>query len=118
MTILTVLTGALLYITTYEMRNVVPATDDVNLNGIADAGIERAVREIRDDYLTTTQTGVADLRGADTSFSSSVSSEEDMCYIDGDTAQINNNSDEAIITIFDSNYTQTRIISIEAHIIA
>lgn len=118
MTILTVFTGALIYMTTIDMRNVAPQSDDVNLGSLADAGIDRAHREIRDDYLTTTSTGAADLRGADTSLSSSVSSEEDMRHIDGDTAQINNNSDQAIITIFDSNYTQTRIISIQAHIIA
>lgn len=118
MTILTVFTGALIHMTTIDMRNVAPQSDDVNMGSLADAGIDRAHREIRDDYLTTTSMGAADLRGADTSLSSSVSSEEDMRHIDSDTAQINNDSDQAIITIFDSNYTQTRIISIEAHIIA
>src|SRR3989338_4545904 len=114
MTMLTVFTGALIYMTTADMKNAASQSDDVNLGSLADAGIDRAHREIRDDYLAATSTGAADLRGADTSFSSSVSSEEDMRHIDGDTAQINNNSDQAIITIFDLNYTQTRITSIEA----
>lgn len=116
MTILTVFTGALIYMTTIDMRNVAPQSDDVNLGSLADAGIDRAHREIRDDYLTATSTGAADLRGADTSLSVSLGSPNNMRYIDTSNAAINADTDQAILRTFDSNYTNTRIISVEIHV--
>ena len=113
MTVLTVFTGSLIYMTTVDMKNVASQSDDVNLEGLADAGIDRAHREIKDDYTSTTSQGTADLRGADTSLSVSISSPNNMRYIDTSTATINNNADQAILRTFDSNYTNTKIISVE-----
>lgn len=112
MTALAVMAGALMYTIAYQTRGVAYVTTDLNLTGLADAGINRAHREIRDDYLTTTSQGVADLRGADTSLSSSVGSPNNMRYIDSNNATINNNADQAILRTFDSNYTNARIISV------
>ena len=116
MTILTVFTGALIYMTTADMKNAASQSDDVNLGSLADAGIDRAHREIRDDYLTTTSTGAADLRGADTSLSVSLGSPGNMRYIDTSNAAINADTDQAILRTFDSNYTNTRIMSVEIHV--
>lgn len=121
MTILTAFTGALIYMTTADMRNVAPQSDDVNLTGMADAGINKAHRAIRDDYLGLASspgsaTGVADLRGGDTSLSISIGSRNNMRYIDNANATINNNSDQAILRTFDSNYTDAKIISVVPHI--
>ena len=123
MTVLTVFAGSLIYMTTADMRNVAPQSDDVNLCGMADAGIDKAHRAIRDDYLTTTSIGAADLRGGDTGLSNDIGNENerlDMCYNrnnngdnDSGYVTINNNNDNAILRTFDSNYVNTRIISVE-----
>jgi Tfp pilus assembly protein PilX len=107
MTVLTVFTGALIYMATADMRSSAPQSDDVNLAGLADAGINIAHRAIRDDYLTTTSTGVADLRGA-------TSSPANMQYIDGTNAVISTGT--ATVSVFDSNYANTRIISVVPYI--
>ncbi len=121
MTVLTVFTGALLYMATADMRNVAPQSDDVNMGGMADAGINKAYRAISDDYAGSapspgSRTGVADLRGADTSLSSSIGAQDNMRYIDSVNATINNNNDLAILRTFDSNYTNTRIVSVVPYI--
>ena len=112
MTILILLVGALLFIVTYETRDLGARNDDVKLLNLAEAGVQRALREIRDDYLTNTQTGTATIRGSDTTGSVSIGSLANLTYIDGSTATINANSDEARLRTFDANYTHTRIISI------
>ena len=72
MTALTLIVGAILFIATYETRDVGVQVDDYKLLNLSEAGVEKALRVIRDDVLTTTQTGTADLRGADTTGSVSV----------------------------------------------
>ena len=124
MTILTVFTGALIYMATADMKNVAPQSEDVNLIGLADAGINKAHRAIRDDYSGSapspgSATGVADLRGGYTGFSSGLGSDIDnMRYIDNNYTTINDNTDQAILSTFDSNYANTRIISVEIHAVA
>jgi hypothetical protein len=126
MTVLTVFTGSLIYMTTADMKNSAPLSDDVNLAGLADAGIDRAHRAIRDFFLTNAQTGSADLRGGSTTGSSSITTPEHMMHIDGPAgvdptlaqltpavAIINNNNDIALLRTFDSNYTNTRILSVQ-----
>ncbi len=113
--VLTTIIMALAYLVSTETRGVGFQLDDTKALYLAQAGIERAFREIRDDILTTTQTGVADLRGADTSLSASIGSPGNMRYIDTSTATINSNTDQAILRTFDSNYRNTRIISVELH---
>ncbi len=86
--------------------------DDKKLLYLADAGVERALREIRNDYTSTTQIGAAYLRASDSTGSSSVGSIGNIFYFGDGTATINNNSDIAQVRTFDSNYVNTRIISV------
>ncbi len=110
MAVLTVMTGAFMYMVTYEGRSVGPQKEDADLSALADAGVDRAYRAIRDDYATTTQTGTADLRGGDTALSSSVTNPGNMYYIDNTSATFTTGT--AILRAFDANYVNTRIISI------
>lgn len=114
MTVLTVMTGAFMYMMTCQGRAVAPQRDEANMAGLADAGIEKAYREISDDYSGSapspgSATGVADLRGA-------TSSPTNMQYIDGTYATISTGA--ATVSVFDSNYTNTRIVSVVPHIVA
>lgn len=113
MVVLIAFAGALVYMVIYETKDLGAQRDDYRLLNLAEAGTQRSMRAIRDDYLTTTQTGVADLRGADTTLSVSITNPNNMRYIDTSTAMINANTDQAILMTFDSNYTNTRIISVE-----
>ncbi len=114
MLVLSVILGGMIFMVSYETRDIGAQKDDLNLLNFAEAGAERAMREIRDDYVTTTQTGTADLRGSDTTGSVSVTNEERMRYIDesGGNATINADTDVALLKTFDSNDTNTRIVSI------
>jgi len=112
MLVLAAMVMALAYYVSSETRGIGFQLDDTKALYLAQAGVERAFREIRDDFLTTSQQGVADLRGFDTGPSTSIGAPNNMRYIDGSTALINANTDQAIIEIFDSNYTQTRIVSV------
>ncbi|MFH0763587.1 MAG: hypothetical protein V1927_01105 [Candidatus Omnitrophota bacterium] len=113
MTVLGAIVGSMIYMITCEGRSVVSQLDDVILKSLADAGIERAYRVLRDDYLNPSLTGFADLRGADTSLSSpGVKKDYEMMrYIDDKCAAIDSNSDQAIIRTFDSNCANSRIAS-------
>lgn len=116
--VLTVVVTAMAYFIASESRGVGFQLDDTKALYLAQAGVERAFREIRDEVLTPPQTGVADLRGADTALSVAMTNPANMCYIDATTytaatcAVIDNNTDQAIIRTFDSNYTQARIVSV------
>ena len=112
MMVLTIMASAMIYMINYQTRSTAPLLADAALESLADAGIERAHRVVRDDYVTTTATGVADLRGADTSLSISISTQDNMRYIDTSNATINSNTDQAILRTFDSNYANTRIVSV------
>lgn len=118
MTVLTALVAALLILITHETRDLGFQTEDTKMLYLAEAGIERALREIRNDYVTTTQTGTADLRGADTSASVSVSNAARMRYEEDGNAGINSDTDEALLRSFDTNYTNTRIVSVLLGVIA
>jgi hypothetical protein len=85
---------------------------------IADAGIERAHRAIRDDYLTTTATGTADLRGSAAYNSASGASipANSLFYIDSSNATISANNSWVEAGGLDSNYVNAKIISIEPHV--
>lgn len=109
------LVAVYIFLTTAEYRQVGNTLLDAKALALAEAGIERGIREIRDDVLTTTQTGVADLRGSDTSLCVSIGTPANMRYIDTAVATINANSDQAILRSFDSNYTNTRIKRVELH---
>ncbi len=109
---LTSLVAALLFFTTYETRDIGFQIEDMKLLNLAEAGLQRALRAIRDDVLTTTQTGAADVRGSDTTGSASVTNVDRIRYIDGSTATINNNADVALLKTYDVNYANTRITSV------
>jgi hypothetical protein len=127
MTILTIFTGALIYMATADMKNVVPQSDDVNLCGMADAGIDKAHRAIRDFFTANAQTGTADLRGGSATGSSGITTPEHMMHIDGSTATNpslatltpaiaiipTSGSPIALLRAFDSNYTNTKILSVQ-----
>ena len=114
MVALTALMASLVFMLTHEMRNTGFHNEDVKMLYLAEAGVERALREIRQDYVTTTQTGTADLRGASTTGSTSVDQVARIRYIAeaAGNATINANGDEARLASFDSNYTNTRIVSV------
>lgn len=110
-----VLTGAvitLLFMVSYETRDIGAQMDDAKLLNLAEAGVQRALRELRDDVLTTTQTGTADLRGSGTSGSVSVGNVDRIRYFDDGDATINDENDIALLRTFDANYANTRIVSI------
>lgn len=112
MIVLTALVGSLLFMVTYETRDIGAQMDDSKLLNLAEAGIQRAMREIRDDYTSTTQQGIAYLRGTDYSASQGVDNPDGMRYFDVNNGNIDNNSDIAVMRTFDSNYTNTRLINI------
>jgi len=116
--VMAVIVTAMAYFIASETRGIGFQLDDTKAFYLAQAGVERAFREIRDEVLTPPQTGAADLRGADTSLSLTMTNPANMCYIDATTysattcATIDNNNDQAIIRTFDPNYTPARIISV------
>lgn len=115
---LTFLAGYLLYLVTSESRDIAAQIEDVQLLNLAEAGVQRAKREIRDDYLSTTQTGVAELRGAVVSETGSVGSQDNIQYEEDGNATIDCTYgvsgclDAVFLSGFDANYTNTRIISV------
>ncbi|MDP3804346.1 MAG: type II secretion system protein GspK [Candidatus Omnitrophota bacterium] len=115
MIVLTVMVSAVLFLIRSETLDLGGQTDDYKLLALADAGVARAYRALRDDYLTTTQTGTADLRGDDTALSVSITNPANMRYIDTSTATINSNFDQAILRAFDANYVNAKIIRVELH---
>ncbi len=115
---LTFFVFALAYYISHETKDVGFQVEDAKLLYLAEAGTERALREIRDDYLTNTQTGIAEIRGNDTSGSSSVSNDDRMRYEEDGNAAINSDTDVALLKDFDRNYTNTRITKVELGIIA
>ncbi len=57
MSALTLVVSALIYMTSLSTKDVGAVITDYKLLELADAGVEKAYREIRDDYLSDTQTG-------------------------------------------------------------
>lgn len=114
MVILTALVGALIYMVTNGARETAAEVEDTQMVYLGEAGIERAFREIRNDYTASTQTGTAYLRGSNTTGSVSVGNVGRIRYINeaSGNATINANTDEAWLRTFDANYTNTRIVSV------
>jgi DNA uptake protein ComE-like DNA-binding protein/Tfp pilus assembly protein PilX len=114
MIVLTALVGSLLFMVTYETRDMGVQIQDYKLLNLAEAGLARALRAIREDVSPASQTGTAYLRGADTTGSSGVANVARIRYIGESTgnATIDADSDIAQLRALDANYTGTRIISI------
>lgn len=119
MVTLTLIVMGFLFMTMHETKSTGAGGDDMKLLYLADAGIDRAYRALRDDYAAPPQTGAATLRGGDTSNCVSINNQTNLYYIDAGYATINTTyngnpvtGEQAIIRTFDSNYTNTRIISV------
>lgn len=113
MTVLIALVVGLALIVMHETRDTGSQVEDAQMIYLAEAGVERAFREIRDDYTTTTQTGVAEVRGADTTGSVSVDNVGQIRYEEDANATLNDNADEARLFDFERNYTSTYITKVE-----
>ena len=111
--ILAVVVTAMAYFIASETRGVGFQLDDTKALYLAQAGVERAFREIRDEVLTPPQTGLADLRGADTTLSTSVTNVARIHYIRETSGLATFTAGTAILSQFDSNYTNTGIISVQ-----
>ncbi|MBU2541594.1 MAG: general secretion pathway protein GspK [Candidatus Omnitrophica bacterium] len=118
--LLTVIVAVYLFIATTEMRQAANNLDYAKALALAEAGIEQGIREIRDDVLTTTQTGTADLRGVRTEGSAGADEAERnrVRYyaetVDGYlTMDAQNPGTDVIVYDFDRNYLGTRIKNVE-----
>lgn len=112
MLVLAGLAAGLLFMVTYETRDVGVQVEDYKLLNLAEAGLQRALRVIRDDVLGTTQTGTTFLRGADTTGSVSITNLDRIRYVDSSSAVINSSTDEARLRTYDANYTNARISAV------
>ena len=108
MVALTLMVGGLMYMATVSTRDIGAVTADYQLLNLADAGIQRAYREIRNEVLTPPRSGVADLRGATTS--GTATNVANVRYVDGSYATVASNT--AILNGFDSNYAGANITAI------
>ena len=118
MVVLTALVGALIFMVIHEGKDTGFQNDDTKMLYLAEAGVERAMREIRNDYSTTTQTGIAHLRGSDTSASIDVLDPGLISYQEDGSATLKKDTDVAFLKTFDANYTNTRIIKVELGVLA
>jgi len=80
-TLLAIVAGYL-YLVSVQTRVAGSQLNDTEAFDLAEAGIERGIREIRDDVLSTTQIGIADLRGYNTQISGTVSNPNNVRYFD------------------------------------
>lgn len=111
--ILAVIVTAMAYFIASETRGAGFQLDETKALYLAQAGVERAVREIRDEVLTPPQTGLADLRGGDTTLSAGVTNVARIRYIRETSGLAVFTTGTAILRRFDSNYTNTGIISVQ-----
>ncbi len=115
MTALVVIAGSFLYLVAYETRGVSGQSEDLKLLNLADAGVERAMRAIGDDYQTTTQTGTADLRGATTSGTAGTAAQMNFIRYTGDGSNLTINASagtNVVLQDFDQNHLGTRITNV------
>lgn len=120
MLVLSVLVGVLLFIVNYETIDINAGLIDSRLLNLAEAGLDKAMCEIRKDAGSISQTGRAHLRGADTAGSENIKDISRICYIGepNGAVTISDNSAIAQIQGFDANYAGARIISVELGVIA
>ncbi|MFH1779010.1 MAG: helix-hairpin-helix domain-containing protein [Candidatus Omnitrophota bacterium] len=117
MLVLAVMAMAMAYFITTETRGIGFQLDDTKALYLAQAGVERALREIRDDVLTTTQTGEADLRGNTTSGTAENATRRDYVrYFDEGrilTLDSAGAGTYVILSDYDLNYLGTRIKNVQ-----
>ncbi len=124
MVVLTAMTGALLVLLTHETRELASQVDDLKLLNLVDAGLQRGLREIREDASSTTQRGTADLRGATVTETGSVGDQDSIRYLEDGNATIDciygqgSCADQVFLQDFDRNYAGTRIYSVQLRAVA
>ncbi|MBI2095315.1 MAG: general secretion pathway protein GspK [Candidatus Omnitrophica bacterium] len=113
MTTLTVIAAALLFLVAHQTRDAAARTQDLKLLNLAEAGIERAMREIRREAESSTETGTADLRGATTGGTAGTSAQRNRVRYTGDgdalTLDAAGGGTNVVLGDFDLNYLGTRI---------
>lgn len=113
MVVLAVMVMGMAYFIATETRGIGFQLDDTKALYLAQAGVERALREIRDDVLTTTQIGVSDLRGNTTSGTAGTASAMNRVRYFNEGAILTLASAGAgtyvILRDYDLNYLGTRI---------
>lgn len=100
-----------------ETLDIGAQNDDKRLLYLADAGVERALREIRDDQSSTTQTGVAYIRGGGVT-NSGASNPTNLRYQEDGNAVLDSNGDLIDLKTLDTNYANTRITKVELAVLA
>lgn len=109
--------GALLFVATYETRDMGAQIDDVKILNLAEAGVERAMRAIRDDVTPSTQTGVADLRGNATSGTAGNANQRNRVrYYDEGSGVLTidaSDGEYVILQDFDLNYLNASIKNVK-----
>lgn len=107
MIVLIALVGSLLFMVTYETRDMGAQIEDYKLLNLSEAGIQRAMREIRDEVLSGTPVvGVADLRG-NTTTGTGTTMTGVRYYGDGSQCMLFNQSGRyVILSDFDLNYLE------------
>ena len=120
MLVLAAMVMALAYYVSSETRGIGFQLDDTKALYLAQAGVERAFREIRNDFLTTSQQGVADLRGNTTTGTAGANAAERnrVRYFNEGTGILTLDSAGATGTYvtlsdYDSNYFATRIENVK-----
>lgn len=104
----------LLYMMTAETRGIGYHLEDYKLLGITEAGVERAKRAIRDDVLTTTSTGVSDLRGNTTSGTAgTATTRNNIRYFNEGSILTITSSNNVVLSAYDVNYLNTRITAVK-----
>lgn len=108
MIVLVQMVAALTVLLGGETLDIGAQRDDKQILYLADAGVQRALRELRN----TNQTGVAHLRGA-TTINSGASNHDNLRYEEDGNAVLNQSGDFVDLRVFDSNYTNARITKVE-----
>jgi len=104
-----------------ETKDVGAGTTDYQLFSLANAGVERAYREIRDEVTSVTPTtGVADLRGATTSGTAGANMPFVRYYNEGSLLTMSTSAvggSTVILQNFDLNYLESTSSGIAGSVI-
>lgn len=105
MVVLTLVVGGLMYMVSTSTKDVGVVAEDYRLLSLADAGIQRPQRALKDRTIVI---GAADLKGATTSGTASNVSR--ISYVDNSYATVA--SKTAILKGFDANYANVNITAV------
>lgn len=118
--VLAVIVMAMAYFIVSETRGVGFQLDDTKAFYLAQAGVDRAFREISDEVLTPPQAGTADLRGATTSGTAgnNAAARDKVRYCNENNGTLTVVSSSAtgsyvILSAYDVNYLQARIRNVK-----